>query len=284
LISKRKSKPIRGSHKIRLRELPWINYLKLISIIIVIGMLGYQFANLDYYTKKLAQSQQDNSDLALNVSLLTSNLNEERMTTQSSLVEQSNDLVAMKDQIAKLGVDLSAAQQTNADLTTQLNGYKTQNDVLRQKLETLLGTASRSGEELSPSPVGKSGLTLAELQKVTKGTALVGIEPALLKIETDYNCNALYALSVAKLESGGGTSLLGRTQNNLFGMRGSSGWLSYASKSDSIIAFGKLMKSNYFAKGYKTLDRIGPRYAEGSTSWALKAKNYMLNDMRKIVR
>lgn len=284
MIRKRKSKPVRGSRKIRFRELPWIKYLKFMSIFLIIGVLGYQFFSLRFNAEKLAITQQFNEQLTQKVSLLSSELSEERITMQSSLAEQTNDLTTMKDQIAKITTDLSTTQQTNTDLTSQLNGYKNQNDVLRQKLETMLGNASRSGEELSPSPVGRSGLTLAELQKLTKGSSLAGIEVALLKIETDYNCNALYALSVAKLETGGGTSKLCKTQNNLFGMRGSSDWLSYATKGDSVIAFGKLMKSNYFSKGYVTLEKIGPRYAEGSTTWAPKAKNYMLNDMRKIIR
>jgi flagellum-specific peptidoglycan hydrolase FlgJ len=282
LFKKKKYKPIRGSRKIRFRELPWLNYFKYFAILLIVGVLGYQFLSLRFHAEKLSQTQSTNNELAQKVSLLTSDLNEERISMQSSLAEQTNDLTSMKDQLSKLSGDLSTTKQANADLSTQLSAYKTQNDVLRQKLDTILGQASRSGSELSPSAVGKSGLTVTDLQKLTKGSALAGIEPALLKIETDYNCNALYALAVAKLETGGGTSTLSKTQNNLFGMRGSKDWLSYATKSDSVIAFGKLMKTNYFSKGYTTLDRIGPRYAEGSTTWAPKAKNYMLNDMRKV--
>ena len=280
LIRKRKSKPIRGVRKIRLRELPWIKYFKILTVLIVIGILGYQFYSLRFHAEKLTQTQQYNLDLTKKVSLLTSDLNEERMFLQTSLADQSTELTTLKGQLDQLSTTLSATQKSNTDLSAQIEGYRAQNDVLRQKLETILGSASRSGEELSPSPVGKSGLTVTDLQKLTKGTPLAGIEPALLKIEADYNCNALYALAVAKLESGIGTSENSRMKNNIYGILGSNGWVAYASKSDSVLSFGKIMKSNYFSKGYVTLDRIGPRYAEGSTTWAPKAKNYMLNDMR----
>ncbi len=284
MIRKRKSKPIRGHRNIRLRELPWINFFKYMSVFLIIGVVGYLFFSLRYHTEKLTETQLYNSDLTRKVSLLSSELDEERMLLQSSLAEQSDDLSAMKDQITTLSTELASTKQANTDLAGQLSAYKTQNDVLRNKLDTVLGSGSRSGTDLSPSPVGTSGLTLAELQKLTKGTALAGIEEALLKIEKDYNCNALYALSVAKLETGLGTSVNCVTKNNLFGMRGNSDWLSYSTKSDSVIAFGRLMKSNYFSKGYVTLERIGPRYAEGSTTWAPKAKTYMLSDMRKVFK
>lgn len=284
LIRKRKSKPIRGSRKIRLRELPWMTYIKYFSLAIIVGYLGFQFFSMRFHAYNLAQSQKLNKELTSKVSTLNTTLSEEKQLAASSLAKQSDDLQQMKLQITKLSTDLSETKQDNSDLTTQINNYRNQNDVLRQKLETMLGNASRSGSELSPSPIGKSGMTLAELQKLTKGTNLAGIETALLKIETTYNCNALFALAVAKLETGGGTSKLCKENNNLFGMRKSSGWMKFSTKSESVLYFGNLMKTKYFAKGYKTLAKIGPKYAEGSTTWDDKAKYHMLNDMRKIIR
>ena len=279
-----KTKPIRGHRKKRLNDLPWITFFKCVSILLIAGIFGFQYISSYYHNEKLSQTQLFNAELTRKVSVLSSELDTERELLESSLSAQSSDLALMKEQINVLNTDLASAKQTNSDLATQVNAFKAQNDVLRNKLETILGTASRSGSELSPNPVGASGLTLPELQALTKGTALSGIEPALLQVEKDYNCNALYTLAVAKLETGLGTSVNCVTKNNLFGMRGNTDWLSYATKSDSVIAFGKLMKSNYFSKGYITLERIGPRYAEGSTTWAPKAKMYMLNDMRKVFK
>jgi flagellum-specific peptidoglycan hydrolase FlgJ len=263
-------------------ELPWGSFLSSIAVFLVISVLVYQFNSLNYTQEILSESSLYNVDLSKTVSLLTSNLEKERIEMEASLAEQSNSLSSMKTQLDALEAELEATQQANEDLTTQVTGYRAQNDVLRQKLETILGSASRSGVELSPSPVGASGLTLEELQVLTKGTSLAGIEPALLQIEKDYNCNALFALAVAKLETGLGTSENCVLRNNIFGILGRTGWVSYATKSDSVIHFGKIMQSNYFSKGFVTLDRIGPRYAEGSTTWAPKAKMYMLNDLRKI--
>ncbi len=291
MIRIRKSKPTRGSRKIRFRELPWVTYLKILTVLVIIGILGYQFFNVRFHAEKLTQAQLNNMDLTKKVSVLTSDLKEERLMLQTSLADQSSELSTLNDQLNRLDTNLSTTQQTNGELIEQINGYKAQiesfkaqNDVLRQKLETILGTASRSGEELSPSPVGKSGLTLTDLQFLTKGTPLAGIEQALLKIEADYNCNALYSLAVAKLESGIGTSPNARNKNNIFGILGKTDWVTYATKSDSVLSFGKIMMSNYFSKGFVTLERIGPRYAEGSTTWAPKAKYHMLNDLRKLMK
>lgn len=283
MLRKRKMKPMRGSRKIRLRELPWISYLKYISLILVISILGFQFLSLRNNSVKLFQTQQTNTELIRKVSTLSLTLEEERISLESTLVDQSNSLIQMKDQITKLNSEISQTKTDNKDLLSEINSIRGQNDVLRHKLETVLGSASRSGSALTPSPTGQSGLSLTELKKLTYGTALEGIETSLLKIETDYNCNALFALSVAKVESGCGASLLGRTKNNLFGIRGKSDWRSFTSKSECILFFGKMMKSNYFSKGYLTLERIGPRYAEGSTTWAVHTKNYMIADMHKVI-
>lgn len=283
MLKKRKLKSIRGARKIRFRELPWISYLKCFSLILVIGILGYQFFSLRYHANKLSQTQQINSELTRKVSTLNLSLKEERISMESTLADQSNNLIQMKEQIEKMNGEVSKTLTDNKELITQINNVRTQNDILRHKLETLLGGASRSGTTLSPSPTGQSGLTITELKKLTYGTSLEGIEPTLLKIEKDYNCNALFALSVAKVESGCGASLLGRTKNNLFGIRTKTDWRSFKSKSDCILYFGNMMKKNYFSKGFTTLERIGPRYAEGSTTWAVHTKDYMITDMRKVI-
>lgn len=283
LIRKRKSKPIRGSRKIRLRELPWLTYLKCLTVVIIAGILAYQFFSLRFHTQRLNSSLSLNQELSSKVAVLTSNLEEEQTAMDNYLAEQSSSLSTLNEKIDSLSAALQKTQQDNKDLNDQLTSVKSQNTVLRQKLETILGQSSRSGTALEPSPVGRSGLTVADLKKLTRGTGLAGIEEALLQIETAYNCNALYALAVAKLETGCGSSELCRNHNNLFGMRGSRDWNTYSTKSASVLAFGKLMKTNYFSKGYVTLRRIGPRYAEGSTSWANVAKTYMLTDMRRLI-
>lgn len=281
MIKKNRRKPLRGARKIHFREFPWMTYFKVTVAVIICGALIYQFFTLRYHAARSSETISHNIQLNAKVSGLTTDLTEERVSFETFVTDQLDKIVELDDQVNDLSSVLDTTVTDNADLLQQLESARKQNDILRNKLDTLLGKASRSGAELTPSAVGTSGLTLKELQKCTAGTNLAGIEPALLQIEKDYNVNALFALAVAKLETGSGTSFLVKQHNNLFAMRGGSGWYTYKSKSDSVVAFGKLM-AGYFSKGYNTLDKIGPRYCEGSESWALKAKYHMITDMRRL--
>lgn len=258
-----------------------MTYFKATAAVLICGVLIYQFFTLRYHAARSSETLSNNLQLNAKVSTLTTDLTQERVSFETFITDQLERIVELDDQVNDLTTVLDTTETDNAELLQQIESARKQNDVLRNKLDTLLGNASRSGAELTPSAVGTSGLTLKELQVLTSGTNLAGIEPALLQIEKDYNVNALYALAVAKLETGSGTSFLVKRYNNLFAMRGGADWFSYKSKADSVVAFGKLMDS-YFKKGYNTLDKIGPRYCEGSKSWALKAKYHMITDMRKL--
>ena len=272
---------MKGARKLRIAELPWKTIIKVSAAVIISGIFIFQFFTLKYHEKRSSRTLIDNLKLNDTVSALTDDLFEERISFEAFVTEQLERNVSLKKGLDETSDTLTETQEENTVLIEQLAAARLQNDILRNKLDTMLGNASRNGEELSPSPMGPSGLTVQDLRKLTQGTNLAGIEEALLQIEEEYNVNALYALAVAKLETGSGTSFLCNEYNNLFGMRGKD-WYRYTSKNDSVLAFGKLMVGNYFSKGFVTLERIGPRYAEGSKTWAIKAKYHMLMDMRKL--
>jgi hypothetical protein len=281
LFKKNRRKPLKGHRNIRLASMPWRYIIKSIAFGILFVVLIYQFAGFSHYYRKAVGALDENKNLSQTVSVLTSDLNEERIQRESVIVHQINLTEEMRQQIQSLTVSLEETLEENRKLNDYLDSTKSQNNVLRQKLETLLGTSSRSGSDLAYSTTGKSGLSLDELKKLTRGTGLEGTEEAFLTIEVTNNVNALFALSVAKLESASGNSALARNQNNLFGFRGHSGWMSFKTKTDSVIFFGRLIESNYVGKGFDTVDKIGPRYAEGSTTWAEKVKAIMISDMRR---
>ncbi|MFA7205370.1 MAG: glucosaminidase domain-containing protein [Saccharofermentanales bacterium] len=276
-----KRKPLRGARKFRVGELPWKTIIKVSSAVIMAGIFIFQFFTLKYHEKRSSQTLMDNLQLNEKVSTLTHDLSEERVSFETFITDQLERNVELESTLTETNDVLTDIRDENTLLLDELAAARLQNDVLRNKLNTMLGNASRNGEELSPSPMGPSGLSVKDLQKLTKGTNLAGIEEALLQIEDEHNVNALYALAVAKLETGSGTSFLCNEYNNLFGMRGKD-WYRYETKNDSVLAFGELMVRNYFSKGFVTLERIGPRYAEGSNTWAIKAKFHMLRDMRKL--
>lgn len=291
----RKRKPLKGHRKLHAKELPWGYILKSSLVIAVSTLLIYQFVGFRHYYEKSVDAYNINDTLNSKVTFLTSELTDEKTQKEAIMAKQETLTADLKDEIVTLTADfkeeieglsnnLEEVTSENEELLEYLNNTRSQNDVLRQKLNTLLGTSSRSADQLSPSVTGRSGLTLSDLQKITAGTALAGIEEALLTIEITNNVNALFALSVAKLESGNGNSSLSKNNNNIFGFRGRSGWMSFNSKVDCVIYFGELIENFYVSKGYNTLDKIGPRYAEGSTTWAVKVRTIMLADMKNAHR
>ena len=70
-------------------------------------------------------------------------------------------------------------------------------------------------------------------------------------------------------------SKLVRNKNNVGGMRGRSGWQSFATLEDGINGFLSNLSRNYYKKGLDTPEKMAHKYAGGSTSWAGKIRNYM---------
>lgn len=126
-----------------------------------------------------------------------------------------------------------------------------------------------------------SGLTIDELHQITLGTELEGIAPSLKRIEDNNGVNALFALSVAQLESGNGSSYLARNQNNLFGLDANNGGMTFSTKGDCIEYFGELIQEDYFGAGRQDLYSIGERYCE-SSSWPDKVGSLMRRNLNSI--
>lgn len=114
----------------------------------------------------------------------------------------------------------------------------------------------------------KTNLQPEELNKVlTKG--LSGYGQAFYDMEQKYGINSVFAISVAELESGYGTSYAFRKRNNAFGIGSGK---RFSSVEAGIDYFGQLMnKSLYYGK---SIDRIGSIYCVGD-NWAYKVKSLM---------
>lgn len=122
----------------------------------------------------------------------------------------------------------------------------------------------------------KSNLTVAQISKILTGTKIQAYAQDFYDMEQEYNVNALFCLSVACLESGGGAKNANR--NNFFGFRGNSGWMAFNTPRDGIFYFGKLMnKSLYYGK---SIEQIGVIYCDGS--WAPYVKRLMQERWNKL--
>jgi len=129
-----------------------------------------------------------------------------------------------------------------------------------------------------------SGLSLADIKSMFKGTSLAGhgLEQAVLDVEAEYGINAYFTIAVMRLESGNGSSGIAKSRNNLFGLNSSKGYIRFETKVDSVEKFGQLISDNYIGKGYTTIEKIAKKYCPANSKWPTLIKNTMNSDYRKM--
>ncbi|MCA0754327.1 glucosaminidase domain-containing protein [Paenibacillus sp. N4] len=134
-----------------------------------------------------------------------------------------------------------------------------------------------------------SGLTMAHIKKIFKGTALSGhgLESAILEIEEEYGINAFFTIAVMKLESGNGKSKLAKNKNNLFGLNAIDGdkynkAFSFKTKGDSVRRFGKLLSKHYVGKGLETVEQVAKKYCPANSKWPSLVRAIMKSDYKKL--
>jgi len=111
----------------------------------------------------------------------------------------------------------------------------------------------------------KSNLTEKDIHILVTGTDLEGIERSIVDVENKYRINGFFILAVARLESGNGSSDIAHDKNNLFGLNAVdddpyASAFRYKTKSDSVYAFGKIIRERYINKGNTTISKINHIY------------------------
>lgn len=139
------------------------------------------------------------------------------------------------------------------------------------RTETFVPFKKHVSTELNDS----SGLSVEQIEYLVKGTELEGIGGAVKEIENTYGINAYFTLAVASYESGYGRSYLARNQNNIFGLDPYNGGMTFSSKSDCVIYFGKLISKYYFSKGLVTAESINNVYEPFNSNWSYNVKQIM---------
>ena len=122
-----------------------------------------------------------------------------------------------------------------------------------------------------------SGLTPADFNKITVGTGLDGLGYVFYDIEVENGVNGVFALAVAQLESGHGTSYMARADNNCFGMMG----MRFSSKEEGVRYFGKLIQTRYFNKGLTTIESINRVYCPSNSEWSTMVASLMNKNFNK---
>ena len=106
-------------------------------------------------------------------------------------------------------------------------------------------------------------------------TKMSNIGEALVKMENDSGVNALFCLSVGSIESGHGTSAAARNKNNLFGLTGKNGLMTFESVEHCIEYWGNLIRTKYIDSGRTTISEIQQKYCPGSTIWTSHINTFM---------
>lgn len=149
--------------------------------------------------------------------------------------------------------------------------YTNERIILQEELEDYLKT----GIWFIERPVNKTmdAFTrtniLPEKLETILSKGLCGYGQAFYDMEQKYGVNSIFAISVAELESGSGTSHAFKNKNNAFGIGPGR---RFSSVESGIEYFGQLMnKSTYYGK---SIDKIGSIYCVGG-NWASKVKSLM---------
>ena len=130
-----------------------------------------------------------------------------------------------------------------------------------------------------------SNATIAQLQKVTKGTGLYGYEQVILDVEKEYQVNAFFILGVAQKETSLGTTGTGKSKNNAFGLTSTrGGYATYSNIGESVRAFGKNIRRVHFNNGRYTIPKIAKVYCPGNWSnWSNSVENNINSLYKKML-
>lgn len=148
--------------------------------------------------------------------------------------------------------------------------------IIQSKVEEQLTVGwYRTYEEAHPARLVydafiKSNLSIQQLNNILSNTAIAGYGESFYWLEQNYNINAIFAISIAVVESGAGTSYNARKRNNLFGIGPHK---VFNSKQECINYLGMLLNKKLY-KG-KSINAIGKIYCTDGTDWAGKVKNQM---------
>jgi hypothetical protein len=97
------------------------------------------------------------------------------------------------------------------------------------------------------------------------------------KMEQQYGINAYFALSVPMQEVGvQQASSLARNKNNIYGLRGKNGYLSFSSYEDCIEYWFNMINKAYVGKrGLISVQSISGRYCNGNPEWVSGVSSFM---------
>lgn len=131
-----------------------------------------------------------------------------------------------------------------------------------------------SSAQLSLSHTEDDHITAQAITRVLSknGSPMLGDVDGFIRVSNTYDLDPYLLPSIAGIESGFGRVLIPGTHNP-FGWNG--GRMYFDTWEEGIEAVGSALRFKYMDRGADTLEKIGYKYAGGSTTWAPKVRNQM---------
>lgn len=134
-----------------------------------------------------------------------------------------------------------------------------------------------NGGAISPT-ASASGATLNK----TLGGALSGYGDVFASVGAKYGISPALLAAIAVHETGNGTSSAAKSKNNVGGMMGKNGLMSFGSLEEGIDKMASNLKRNYIDKGLTTIEQIQKKYAPvGAANDPTGLNNNWVNGVNK---
>ena len=126
-----------------------------------------------------------------------------------------------------------------------------------------------------------SGLSVENIEQLLP-SPMKSLSKVLYEIEHSENpINAIFLMSIMRLETGNGSSYSYRYRNNVGGIMGRRGLRTFKTKEDSLRYMHSFLNTGYINKGRRNVWNIGQKYCVGG-NWSHKIHRLSLNSMYKI--
>ncbi len=246
-------------------------FLAIISILII-GMTSIN-------TKYIALTKNFNN---LNTQYMETRDEKTSVASTENLIEATLD-ISNTNILEVSQLTLTGQANTNEEYISTENEKNIETEVVEEVIE----------RELNLTDITRpSNLTADELNEIielrlgdiNKGTTkITNIGEALVNMEKEYNVNALLCLAIGSLESGHGTSAAAINKNNLFGLMGKNGLMTFNSVEECINYWGGLIRNKYIDSGRTTIESIQKKYCPNSTTWSSNIY-YLMNEYATYVK
>ena len=135
----------------------------------------------------------------------------------------------------------------------------------------------------SKSIVGKSNLTLEQVEQLLAGSPMSGTGQTVLQVEEKYNVNAFFTIAVAQCETQRGLTGTGASKKNPYGLTVSGGgYRAFSSYSEAIETFGSTLSRLYIPNGRTTVEKVNEIYCPDNSNWSTMVRTIMDNYLKKL--